>query len=190
MSGQQEIADKMAQLRAAGTLTAERLPEAWERATDWQEYVRAYPLQAVGAAVAIGYLLIPKRTAAVAAVSAIPAAAVAADSLPRSLLASATPPATPAAGGGLLRAALRPLQPWLIGLAQQTAQRVVMTQIHQFTNKLMQDVAPPHPDEFAGRQSSQRSDAAAAQSPLAQQSPLARQSTGAERSAGRGSKGR
>lgn len=162
MSQQQEIVDRMAALRAAGTATAERLPAAWQRATDWHEYVRAYPWQAVGVAVAVGYLMIPKRRRPAAVIS--PAAAAdrrlewaAADAVDTDETAKGMTADSSAAGrsvrsgghaavaavdrGGLLRSAAAPLRPWLIGFVQQAAQRVLMNQIHQFSHKLLHDVS-------------------------------------------------
>jgi hypothetical protein len=61
MNRQEQIAKEMAALRLSGAASAERLPAAWNRAKDWREYVRAFPLQSVAAAAVVGFALIPKR---------------------------------------------------------------------------------------------------------------------------------
>ena len=60
-SHQQEITQRMSELRSFGLHTAAQLPRDFDRATDWREHVRAHPIPAVLAAAAIGFLIVPAR---------------------------------------------------------------------------------------------------------------------------------
>lgn len=60
-SHQQEIVQRMKELRSFGLQTAAQLPRDFDRATDWREHVRAHPIPAVLAAAAIGFLIVPAR---------------------------------------------------------------------------------------------------------------------------------
>ncbi len=60
-SHQQEIVQRMNELRSFGLHTAAQLPRDFDRATDWREHVRAHPIPAVLAAAAIGFLIVPAR---------------------------------------------------------------------------------------------------------------------------------
>lgn len=51
---------QMAQIRAAGRENAENIVDSARRSTDWRYYVKQYPWATIGAAVAVGYLLIPR----------------------------------------------------------------------------------------------------------------------------------
>jgi len=60
-SHQQEIVQRMSELRSFGLHTAAQLPRDFDRATDWREHVRAHPIPVVLAAAAVGFLVVPAR---------------------------------------------------------------------------------------------------------------------------------
>jgi hypothetical protein len=119
MTRQQEIAESMRAVRASGTATANRLPAAIDRARDWREYVRSYPMQSVAAASLLGFLVIPTKK------QSYPVNTVRAEELEpkrtRSLL-------------GFLGALAAPVRPWAVSAATDLAKRAVMRQIAGFTH--------------------------------------------------------
>ncbi len=65
MHEQQEIVQRMAEVRSRGLVNAHDLGHDVERLSDWREHVRAYPIPlALGAAI-VGYWMIPARKTAV-----------------------------------------------------------------------------------------------------------------------------
>jgi hypothetical protein len=56
-----EIQRQMRRVRAELGDDVQGLVDSAQVATDWHSYVRAYPWLAVGAAAAVGYLIIPSR---------------------------------------------------------------------------------------------------------------------------------
>lgn len=114
MNRQQEIAEAMRAVRASGTATANRLPAALDRAQDWREYVRAYPMQTVVAAALIGFALIPSNRK---------------DQGGQNVGADGTQPIHGKSRRGLFAALADPLKPWAISAATELAKRMVMQQI-------------------------------------------------------------
>jgi hypothetical protein len=57
----EEIRDQMAQVRRELNLNYGEVVENARDLTDWRYYVRNYPWATLGAAVAIGYLVVPNR---------------------------------------------------------------------------------------------------------------------------------
>jgi len=132
MTRQQEIAESMRAVRASGTATANRLPAAIDRARDWREYVRSYPMQSVAAASLLGFLMIPANK------RPYPGNFVRPDEMEpkrgRSLL-------------GFLGALAAPVRPWAVSAATDLAKRAVMRQIAGFTHS-----NPTHTDKHDRRQ--------------------------------------
>jgi hypothetical protein len=59
-----EVRRQMAQIRTAARGTAVQLRQGTEQFLDWKHYVRMYPWAVVGGSLILGYLLVPKRSAA------------------------------------------------------------------------------------------------------------------------------
>ena len=114
MNRQQEIAEAMQAVRASGTATANRLPAALDRAQDWREYVRAYPIQSVVAAALLGFVLVPSTRNHQA------------DQL---VGADGPKPIGGKSRRGLFAALAEPIKPWVISAATVLAKRMVMQQI-------------------------------------------------------------
>jgi hypothetical protein len=57
----EEIRRQMAQIRRELHEDVKEVVEGAEAVTDWRRYIRMYPWAAVGTAVAVGYLIVPKR---------------------------------------------------------------------------------------------------------------------------------
>jgi len=132
MSRQDEIAGAMAALRASGTATADRLPAAWQRAKDWHEYVRAYPLQAAAAAALVGFAVVPKRRQK----AAEPTTGFRQESQAnREVDRKYAEPKS----RGLMWGLAAPLMPWVTSLATQAIHRLVMNQFNQFSTRIFSD---------------------------------------------------
>jgi hypothetical protein len=119
MNRQQEIAQAMQAVRASGTATANRLPAAIDRAQDWREYVRAYPMQSVVAAALLGFALIPSNSK---------------DQGGHSVSAQGQQPVRGKSRRGLFAAIADPLKPWAISAATELAKRMVMQQMAVISN--------------------------------------------------------
>ncbi|HBJ34141.1 MAG TPA: hypothetical protein DDZ51_05135 [Planctomycetaceae bacterium] len=130
---QEQIASEMASLRLAGAASAERLPAAWNRAKDWREYVRAFPLQSVAAAAIVGFTVVPKRKA----------------DDERQLPPLDRPfrgnrqderlaePAKPQSG--FVRSLVAPVKPWAVAFATQAIHRMVMKQFDVLSTRIFTD---------------------------------------------------
>jgi len=114
MNRQQEIAQAMHAVRASGTATANRLPAALDRAQDWREYVRAYPMQSVVAAALLGFILVPStRNQQAGHRNGVDGPEITRGKSRR----------------GFFGALADPLKPWAISVATELAKRMVMQQI-------------------------------------------------------------
>jgi hypothetical protein len=68
-----EIRWRMAQIRLELHQDVEGVVEGAEAATDWRGYVRSYPWASVGLALAVGFLIVPRRHRTPATIVAAPA---------------------------------------------------------------------------------------------------------------------
>jgi hypothetical protein len=134
MNRQEQIAKDMAALRLSGAASAERLPAAWDRAKDWREYVRAFPLQSVAAAALVGFTVVPKRKSENF-------------SQPQRLegrfkdshdrqYESAQPSAS---DKGFWGSMVAPIRPWAAAFATQAIQRVLMNQFNVLSTRIFTD---------------------------------------------------
>jgi len=104
----------MQAVRASGTATANRLPAALDRAQDWREYVRAYPIQTVVAAALLGFVLIPSNRK---------------DQGGHNVGADGAQPIREKPRRGFFAAVADPLKPWALSAATELVKRMVMHQI-------------------------------------------------------------
>ncbi len=105
-----EIRRQMAQIRHDLHQDVQGVVAGAEAVTDWQRYLRSYPWVALGAAAAVGYLLVPRRHHT----TVIQAAPVAAQPLAQSEEA----PKKEKASKGMFSMAMGVLTPVLVRAAQ------------------------------------------------------------------------
>jgi hypothetical protein len=134
MNRQEQIAKDMAALRLSGSASAERLPAAWNRAKDWREYVRAFPLQTVAAAALVGFTVVPKRKAV--------------DERPQSQSGSGNEgrrdvrhadSSSMKPEKGFMGSFVAPARTWAVALATQTIHRMLMNQFNQLSTRIFTD---------------------------------------------------
>jgi len=74
-----EIRRRMAQIRRDLHADVQHVVEGAEAATDWRRYIRNYPLATLGLALAVGYLVVPRRHRATTTIQVAPAEAIQAE---------------------------------------------------------------------------------------------------------------
>lgn len=132
MNPQEQIAREMAARRLSGAAAADRLPAAWNRAKDWREYVRAFPLQSAAAAALAGFAIVPKRNA-----EPEPAARDIRDQNRRVRAPDDTSPAR--SDKGFLASLSAPVRPWAAAIATQAIHRLLMNQLNQLSTRIFTD---------------------------------------------------
>src|SRR5204862_6181138 len=110
-----DIQRRMAQIRHELHVEAREAVKGAQALTDWRGVVRSHPLLALGAAAAVGYLIVPRRRSEAPAIVAVSPAAL-----------SAAAPAKPASQPrgsrwGLLGTAFSLLAPIAVRAAQHSA---------------------------------------------------------------------
>jgi hypothetical protein len=124
-----DIRRKMAKIRRELHEDVRNVVETAEAASDWRHYIRVYPWASIGLAVAVGYLIVPKRRKTVKPAEV--ARAVVAE-LPQVAAESAAPePPRRKEGGGLIKAALGLVAPIAMRAAQNYATHFLSNWITQ-----------------------------------------------------------
>jgi len=132
MNRQEQIAREMAARRLSGAASAERLPAAWNRAKDWREYVRAFPLQSAAAAALAGFAIIPKRKPE--------PEREARDYRHENRRERNQDDVTPAKPEkGFLASLAAPVRPWVAALATQAIHRMLMNQFNLLSTRIFTD---------------------------------------------------
>ncbi len=134
MNRQEQISREMASLRMSGAASAERLPAAWNRAKDWREYVRAFPLQSVAAAALVGFTVVPKRRAETDHQQTRRKTGYEARH-DRHQYSGA--PAK--SDQGFLGSLMAPVRPWAAALATQAIHRLLMNQFNSLSTRIFTD---------------------------------------------------
>lgn len=132
MNRQEQIAKEMAAKRLSGAASAERLPAAWNRAKDWREYVRAFPLQSAAAAALAGFAVIPKRRAE-------PKNETRDYRHEERSERNPSTHASPKSEQGFLSSLAAPIRPWAAALATQAIHRMLMNQFNQLSTRIFTD---------------------------------------------------
>jgi hypothetical protein len=137
MNRQEQIVREMAALRLSGAASADRLPAAWNRAKDWREYVRAFPLQSVAAAALVGFTVVPKRKPE-------------GDTQPHSHehgypnrrqpdFESGASAKSEKPERGFLGSLVAPVKPWAVALATQAIHRMLLNQFNVLSTRIFTD---------------------------------------------------
>jgi len=134
MNRQEQIARDMAALRLSGAASAERLPAAWNRAKDWREYVRAFPLQSVAAAALVGFTVVPKRKADD---NRHRAQSEQGRDIRRGTYDNDSRPVK--SDTGLMSSFVAPARTWAVALATQAIHRMLMNQFNQLSTRIFSD---------------------------------------------------
>jgi len=130
MKRQEQIAQEMAARRLSGAASADRLPAAWNRAKDWREYVRAFPLQSAAAAALAGYAIVPKRK---------PEPDAGEDRFAHRRGRGPDDTAAAKSETGFLASLAAPVRPWAAALVTQAIQRLLMNQFNQLSTRIFTD---------------------------------------------------
>lgn len=134
MNRQEQIAKDMAALRLSGAASAGRLPAAWDRAKDWREYVRAFPLQSVAAAALVGFTVVPKRKSENASQQHRHE-----DGYGNSRDRQYDSAEPSRSDKGFLGSMVAPLRPWAAAFATQAIQRMLMNQLNVLSTRIFSD---------------------------------------------------
>jgi hypothetical protein len=113
-----DIRRKMAMIRRELHEDVRNVVETAEAVSDWRHYIRTYPWASIGLAVAVGYMLVPKRRKTVKPDEV--ARAVVAE-IPQVTVQAAAPEPPRKASGGLIKAGLGLLAPIAMRAAQNYA---------------------------------------------------------------------
>jgi hypothetical protein len=132
MNRQEQIAREMAAKRHSGAASADRLPAAWNRAKDWREYVRAFPLQSTAAAALAGFAIVPKRKAE-------PDQAARDFHFENRRVRDAGDTSPAKAERGFLTSLAAPVRPWAAALATQAIHRLLMNQLNLLSTRIFTD---------------------------------------------------
>ena len=132
-----EIRRKMAQIRRDLHQDVQSVVQGAEAATDWRRFIRNYPWASMGVALAVGYLVVPKRHKA-------PTLQIAAPEIARAVAAEVPKAAEPEKkkGKGLLGTAFGLLAPVALRAAQGYALQFAEQWMAQRVAQQMQ----AHPD--------------------------------------------
>lgn len=132
MNRQEQIAREMAARRLSGAVSVDRLPAAWNRAKDWREYVRAFPLQSAAAAALAGFAIVPKVKAEPDRVTR--------DQRYEGRRARNSDDTEPAKSErGFLASLVAPVRPWAAALATQAVHRMLMNQFNLLSTRIFTD---------------------------------------------------
>ncbi len=121
-----EVRRKMAWIRRELREDVLGVVESAEAVTDWKHYIRDYPFAALGLAVAVGYMVVPRRRKTVKPAEV--ARAVVAEIQPT---VQAAAPEPPKKGRGLIGAGLGLLAPIVLRVAQNYATHFVTNWVAQ-----------------------------------------------------------
>lgn len=139
MNRQEQIARDMASLRMSGTASAERLPAAWDRAKDWREYVRAFPLQSVAAAALVGFTVVPKRKADNDRIQPDRESSFETRRGRHQHGRHQNSAAAEKSKQGFLGSLVAPVRPWAAALATQAIHRMLMNQFNSLSTRIFTD---------------------------------------------------
>ena len=152
-----EIRKKMAQIRRDLHSDVQSVVQGAEAATDWRRFIRGYPWASIGVALAVGYLIVPRRHRALGTTINLAPAEIAravAAEVPKALKRPKDPEPEKKKGKGLVGTALGMLAPVALravqGYALQFAEQWMAQRVAQQMNL--------HPDLAAsllGQQSAQ-----------------------------------
>jgi hypothetical protein len=138
MNRQEQIARDMATLRLSGAASADRLPAAWNRAKDWREYVRAFPLQSVAAAALVGFTVVPKRKQEKQSPPHDHEHDGYANRRERDS-ESRVPAKSEKSGTSFLGSLVAPVRPWAAALVTQAIHRMLLNQFNVLSTRIFTD---------------------------------------------------
>ena len=145
----EDIRRQMARIRRELHEDVRGVVESAEAVTDWKHYIRDYPWASVGLALAVGYLLVPKRRKSVkpAEVAKAVVAQIQPDGHPVQVVAAEPPKKK---GRGLIGAGLGLIAPIALRAAQNYATHFVSNWIAQQQEQMAAHMmagagmGPPH----------------------------------------------
>jgi hypothetical protein len=132
----EDIRRRMAQIRRDLHEDVKGVVEGAEAATDWRRFIRNYPWATMGAAVVVGYLIVPRKHRPTTTVNIAPS------QLAHAIAAEPPRPAEPKKSKGLLGTAFGLVAP----LAFRTAQGYALQFAEQWLAQKVAEQMGQHPD--------------------------------------------